>query len=210
MDNLENDLVQEKKVHKKTFLLKSLLLFVILILLGVLFYVFKDKITGFLPIILKNTKTNIVSQTEPSPDSPFGDILDKQKTEVVGETDFTKLDVGFKEEIVSLVSRTGQLVNWGEDWNWKTSWVFGKIISLENNKVKISFVKPDSMQGQVKEFEPFCDKEKTIILSKENLVILDADVDIDNAIQPGYLIYTHCLDEECLQLGNGCVVVKMF
>ena len=210
MTNLQTDPVKEGEVHKKSFLGKLLLIVFILLVLGVLFYFFKDKIIRFLPFISKYQQSTVASKSEPSSDNPFGEIVDKQKNQLVEETDFSKIDVGFKEEIGNLINKTGTLADWGMEWNWETSWVFGKVMSLEDNKVEISFIKPDRMQDQVREFDSFCEKEKTVLLSRENLVILDADVDIKSAVQPGYLIYTHCLDAECLKLGNGCVVVKMF
>ncbi len=214
MDNISapENIVTEEKVLKKSPLLKILLILVFLAVLGVLGFLFKDNILNlFFPkdIDIESVST---SQVEPSQDNPFGEFIGDEVDEEVWETDFSGLDEKFKEEdeISNLINATGQFVDWSQDWNWETSWVLGTILSISEDTMNIRFDMPDSMSGVEKEVTYLCDEDKSMLMSKSNLIILDAGINVYEKTESEYFVYSHCLDEECTKIGNGCVIVKMF
>lgn len=211
-ESISNISVEPKVEPRKNFRKRFLIVFIIaLLLLGALVVsaVFLDRLNiSVLSKFLKNSEEQKVIPS--GSESVFSALLKdtKEGTESY-EVDFDKLDPTFKEEVSPLIYRGGEMfVNWGDPWSWQSSWIFGEIKDINDSEMVIGVIKPEG-KGTI-EVPYSCESNKTLLLARENLTILATNIKVYGYAKPGFLIYIHCLNEKCTEVGNGCVVVKMF
>jgi hypothetical protein len=204
MDNLtvsENTTSQEK-VSKKSPLIKVIVPLLLLVVLGVLGFIFRDRILQL--VFPKYTNSTPVTQVNESGESTFGSLLGDG---VLGDIDFENLDSEFKEDIDPLIKSQGYVVNFDKQEDKEEYWVFGQIENINGQEIDILITKPDFLSTVKATYT--CKEDKSILLAKENLTILATNINVSELIRPGYLIYTKCLKEGCTEIGDSCILVKM-
>jgi hypothetical protein len=193
---------KSNKCSRKKFLMFFIAVCSLVVVLLLLFTLFKTRF-----VIEKKPLPEAVSENG---ESVFSNLLNNTDSETNNyEVDLNKLDEDFKEEISPLISNAGTMfVDWDSPWRWETSWIFGGIVSATDKEIVINVTKPEGMGTITASYT--CEPSKAILMARENLVILATGITFLNTAKPGYLIYTHCLNEKCDQVGNGCILVKMF
>lgn len=194
---LENN-VSGSKVSRKSFFIKLFFILIVLVILGVLGFVFRDRLLELLSF--KNTTS--VSNPQETEDNIFGNLLPEVK-----ELNFENLDPQFKEEIQPLINGQGEFIDWYHIVQDEKPWIFGQIKSVDGDSIGINISRSVPM-GLV-EATYSCPQEKSILLARKNLEILDTNINVSDLIKPGYLLYIKCLNEDCTQLGDSCILVKM-
>ncbi|NMB91593.1 hypothetical protein GYA37_01955 [candidate division WWE3 bacterium] len=101
---------------------------------------------------------------------------------------------------------------WG-NWNYNNSYVFGDVLSFdkENNTVKVFISLPDNQpfSKKVQDILVKCTKETSSIISSNNLIAKEQNVDLFDVMIPGKdSIYFYCLDKDCSSMGASCILVR--
>ena len=123
-----------------------------------------------------------------------------------------ELDSDFRDSVSSLINKRGHFIDWeneNENWNWENSWFMATIKEVNQNNITIQFSMPSELKETIKVVSVDCPNEKTLVTSRYNLEVIGSHIDILKEAKPGFQIFSHCLNEECSIIGDGCVLVDM-
>jgi hypothetical protein len=206
-NNTESEVIENQKESLKRKSPFKAVFLLLIVVVSALVLIFKDRV---LTILKLNTDPispphDLVEETR---ENPFGDFLDSQEEgDFIGEINYDNLDSTFQEEILPITLKQGVFIDWEKESSLYQGWIFGQIESLNDNSMIILITKPENIG--TKSVIYTCKEEKSIILAKENLEVLGTHIEVSKIAKPGYLLYTKCLNEDCTELGDSCVLVKM-
>lgn len=233
----KNEKIEKKKNSKKILFIKVITTVILLGLLAPFIFrlgtfenrrVFKDLVSytissssSFLYKLknsVLNRKSNNSSGQNTIPggsESAFSTLLNVNDTEHKTDgarisedykVDFSELDMAFKKEINSFLSSGNFWPDGADKWYWQTSWICGRVLDINDSDITIATIVPDG-KGVLKA-QYNCERNKTILMGAQNLNVLATNINFYREVRLGSLIYTHCLNEECTKLGNGCISMR--
>ena len=178
-------------------------------LIVILFLIFLSAVSFILLKNYINSKKPVIEEKQ----SPFSDLIKKDK-QFSGELneydiDLDNLEESFESSISSLIEKQGHFIDWDEPWNWEDSWFMATIQDINKNTINLEFTYPDQLKDTIKEVPYECIENQTLVMSRYNLELIGSHINIYEKAKPGFLIFSHCLDENCSSIGNGCVIVDM-
>lgn len=196
----ESEAKPKKRVNKKFIIIFSV---IFVLLCGSVFSVL------FFGKYFIGNKASPETTSEDDP-SIFSTILnDTEEATDSYEVTPNKLDPNFKKEVTPFILLDKKIyTDLGVSWSWESSWMFGDIVDITETNIKISVSIPDDL-GTI-EAKYICEQSKSVLVERESFRVLATNIDFYKNAKPRYLMYTHCLNENCSEVGNGCVVVKMF
>ena len=232
----ENEQIERRKTSKKIFFIEIVITLVLLGILGSFIFklstpeyggILKDLVsyavsssTIFfsklrIPILSRNPKSSSDQGIIPGgSETAFSNVLENpgQRASSAGKVepykvDFDKLDPVFRKEITPFLLSGDFWPNGTEKWGWQTSWICGRVIAINEYEITIDTIVPDDKGAFVAQYS--CEKNKTILLGSENLNVIATNINFYYEVAKGNYLYTHCLNEECTRVGNGCILERI-
>lgn len=102
-----------------------------------------------------------------------------------------------------------------DSWTWQEKIIEADVITvdLENKELSLQVRRPYGQPISRKIINPYitCSSDETIAVSSMNPTqnFEGGGFDLFDKVEEGDLLMTYCLDEECLNVGKLCILVKM-
>lgn len=96
-------------------------------------------------------------------------------------------------------------------WSWKVDLLSGDVIGKDLDQRLLGlqvFVPEKESPNDLMSFIVECARENSILVSRENLDVLEYGINFLDRVVPGDTVYVSCLDSECTSIGNGCVLIQ--
>lgn len=122
------------------------------------------------------------------------------------KVDFDKLDPVFRKEVTPYLLSGNFWPSGIEGWNWRTSWLFGRVVAIDGYNITIEMIVPDNLGEFTAQYS--CEGNKTILLGPENFTVVATNINFYYEVARGNFLYTHCLNAGCSKVGNGCILMR--
>ncbi len=106
----------------------------------------------------------------------------------------------------------GQKINYWDDWNWQEKMIEGRVrdIDVYNSELAIYVSRPlnEEFSHRVSRMYVQCPLSNTIAVKSVNpsASVFAGGFNVVEKASLGDVIYAYCLDEECLNIGGGCIL----